>query len=214
MQFDREQQHEHGRYDEYRNRNAGHRDGHYDSVRHGVLSQRGHDAGADADDDRKQHRQGADFQRQRKCAANQLADCVIAIPIRRTEVTPDDARQIPPELLRQRFVQVIVSCNVGRNLRRQNTFVVKRASRRGMHQKKREHDDQQQCRYRPQQPEQRVSQQSIDPMWARCSIARAEIQVLTVLIMQIIVSPTGKLRAGEMLGHEKIQRHDRGSRQQ
>ncbi len=45
-------------------------------------------------------------------------------------------------------------------------------------------------------------------MLARRLIARAETQVLTVMIIQNVVSPTANLRADEMFAHMEIQQYD------
>jgi len=91
---------------------------------------------------------------------------------------------------------------------RQRAFVIERAARRGMHQQKRENDDQEQCRDCPQQSAQRVSEQSVFPLRAPVLFGGAEAQVLTVMVIQYVVLPTFDLGLDEVFADVEIQRYD------
>src|SRR5210317_2656491 len=96
--------------------------------------------------------------------------------------------------------------NVRLDIGRQYALIVERPARCGMHHQERESNNQQQSRNCSEDAEQRVAQQDFDT--ARL-FSRLEAQVLRVMIIKNIVSPTIYVGANQVLRYDEVQRNDR-----
>ena len=141
-----EDQGEQRREDEIRNHDAGHGRPHRRIVGGGILAQRGQRADRDAGDERQQHGDAAQAQRDRKAAGDQLGDGEILVLQRGSEIAVHQAAEIAQELHRQRLIQVIGMDQPRLDLRRDHALLVEGAARGDAHQEEGEGDDQQQRR--------------------------------------------------------------------